>query len=321
MPQRPPDIVPEIVQRDLTEEQLQAYLSARALSIDTETLGLQQLRDRLCLVQLCDEKGRGTIVQLARDQVISSTPLESRAPRLRRVLEDPKVLKVLHFARFDVAVLRHYLGIHLWPLYCTRTASKLVRTYTDRHGLKDVALELLDVELDKVTRHTDWRQPEPHAGPGPVRDLRRHDADPDHGAARRDAGARGTQGPRPRVLPRDPGDGRSGPPRLRPALRALTQPRRREQGQVARLRRQTIQVCAPGVSTIVWRTPLASSHACSLRLGSMRPSSVPQAIQSRRKRSFAAAARLGKVASRSSGRPPALKAPTQANVSSALRPT
>ena len=159
MPQRTPEIVPEIVQRDLTEEQLQAYLASPCLSVDTETLGLQQLRDRLCLVQLCDDKGRGTIVQIPRDQVISSTPLESRAPRLRRVLEDPKVLKVLHFARFDVAVLHHYLGITLWPLYCTRTASKLVRTYTDRHGLKDVALELLDVEMDKVTRHTDWASP------------------------------------------------------------------------------------------------------------------------------------------------------------------
>ena len=156
MPQRPPDIVPEIVPRDLTEEQLQAYLASPHLSIDTETLGLHQLRDRLCLVQLCDTHGRATIVQLPRDQVISSSPLEGRAPRLKRVLEEPRVTKVLHFARFDVAVLKHYLGIRLAPLFCTRTASKLVRTYTDRHGLKDVALELLDVEMDKVTRHSDW---------------------------------------------------------------------------------------------------------------------------------------------------------------------
>ena len=156
MPQRPPDIVPEIVQRDLTEAQLQAYLASPQLSIDTETLGLQQLRDRLCLVQLCNGAGQATIVQIPRDQVIASTAPETRAPRLKRVLEDPRVLKLLHFARFDVAVLRHYLGIRLWPLHCTRTASKLVRTYTDRHGLKDVALELLDVEMDKVTRHSDW---------------------------------------------------------------------------------------------------------------------------------------------------------------------
>ena len=138
MPQRPPDVSPELVQRDLTEDQLQAFLSSPFLSVDTETLGLQQVRDRLCLVQLCDASGRATIVQLPRDQVISPTAPPSRAPRLKRVLEEPRVLKVLHFARFDVAVLRHYLGIRLWPLYCTRTASKLVRTYTDRHGLKDV---------------------------------------------------------------------------------------------------------------------------------------------------------------------------------------
>jgi len=156
MPLRPPDIVPEIVQRDLSEDQLQAYLASPQLSIDTETLGLQQLRDRLCLVQLCDAAGRATIVQIPRDQIIATTAPETRAPRLKRVLEDPRVLKLLHFARFDVAVLRHYLGIRLWPLFCTRTASKLVRTYTDRHGLKDVALELLDVEMDKVTRHSDW---------------------------------------------------------------------------------------------------------------------------------------------------------------------
>ena len=159
MPEGPPDVVPELVQRDLTEAQLQAYLASPQLSVDTETLGLQQLRDRLCLVQLCDRAGRGTIVQLPRDQVVSSTPPESRAPRLKRLLEEPRILKVLHFARFDVAVLRHYLGVRLWPLYCTRTASKLIRTYTERHGLKDVALELLDVELDKVTRHTDWSSP------------------------------------------------------------------------------------------------------------------------------------------------------------------
>jgi ribonuclease D len=160
MPERPPDVVPEIVQRDLTEAQLQAYLASPQLSVDTETLGLSQLRDRLCLVQLCDRAGRGTLVQLPRDQVISSTPPETRAPRLKRLLEDPRVLKVLHFARFDVAVLRHYLGIRLSPLYCTRTVSKLVRTYTERHGLKDVALELLDVEMDKQTRHTDWANPD-----------------------------------------------------------------------------------------------------------------------------------------------------------------
>ena len=159
MPSRPPDVVPEIVQRDLTEAQLQAYLASPELAVDTETLGLQHLRDRLCCIQLCDRAGRATLVQTPRDQVAGPLPLEARAPRLKRLLEEPRVLKVLHFARFDVAAVHHYLVIRMAPLYCTRTASKLVRTYTERHGLKDIALELLDVELDKVTRHTDWSSP------------------------------------------------------------------------------------------------------------------------------------------------------------------
>jgi ribonuclease D len=158
MPQRPPEVTPEIVRGDLTEEQLQTYLAGSELAIDTETLGLRHLRDRLCCVQLYNRAGRAVIVQIMREH-LSGAP-ESRAPRLKRLLEEPRVLKVLHFARFDFAVLKHYLGITLDPLYCTRTVSKLVRTYTERHGLKDVALELLDVELDKATRHTDWSNPD-----------------------------------------------------------------------------------------------------------------------------------------------------------------
>ena len=159
MPQRPPDVTPEIVRGDLTEEQLQAYLAGTELAVDTETLGLRHLRDRLCCVQLCNRAGRAVLVQISREQLLSGSP-ESRAPRLKRLFEEPRILKVLHFARFDVAVLRHYLGITLDPLYCTRTVSKLVRTYTERHGLKDVALELLDIELDKTVRHTDWSSPD-----------------------------------------------------------------------------------------------------------------------------------------------------------------
>src|SRR6185295_8904044 len=159
MPQPPPPVVPEIVRNDLTEDQLQAYLAGTEVAVDTETLGLRHLRDRLCCVQLCNRAGRAVLVQVMREQLLSGTP-ESRAPRLKRLLEEPRILKVLHFARFDVAVLKHYLGITLDPLYCTRTVSKLVRTYTERHGLKDVALELLDVELNKATRHTDWSSPD-----------------------------------------------------------------------------------------------------------------------------------------------------------------
>ena len=167
MPRPAPDVSPAIVARDLTAEQLQAYLSAPAVAIDTETMGLQLLRDRLCVVQLCDGPGRATIVQVTPEQLRPEVPMAERAPRLKRLLEDPRVLKVFHFARFDVAAVRHYLGIEVAPLYCTRTVSKLVRTYTDRHGLKDNLLELLDVELDKVQRHTDWSSP--HLTPEQVR--------------------------------------------------------------------------------------------------------------------------------------------------------
>jgi ribonuclease D len=154
MPKRAPDVRPEIVRGDLSEEQLQAHLRSSDLAVDTETMGLLPLRDRLCVVQLCDRNGRATLVQIPR--YMDQADRAGRAPRLKRLLEEPRVLKVFHFARFDVATLHHYLGIRVDPLYCTRTASKLIRTYTDRHGLKDLLLELLDVELDKAARHTDW---------------------------------------------------------------------------------------------------------------------------------------------------------------------
>jgi ribonuclease D len=159
MPHPPPQVTPEIVRGDLTEELLAAYSRSPAVAVDTETMGLHPLRDRLCLVQLCDREGRAALVQIPRDALDPARPREGRAPRLKRLLEDPRVLKVFHFARFDVATLRYHLGIDVLPLYCTRTVSKLVRTYTDRHGLKDNLLELLDVELDKTVRHTDWSTP------------------------------------------------------------------------------------------------------------------------------------------------------------------
>jgi ribonuclease D len=157
MPQPPPDPTPAIARGDLDAEQLSAYLASPEVAVDTETLGLNPHRDRLCVVQLCDRAGRATLVQIRRQDLAAPPP---RAPRLARLLEEPSVLKVFHFARFDVATLKHHLGIRVSPLYCTRTASKLARTYTDRHGLKDCVLELLDVELDKAARHTDWASPD-----------------------------------------------------------------------------------------------------------------------------------------------------------------
>jgi len=118
-----------------------------AIAIDTETLGLNPFRDRLCLVQLSAGDGCAELVQIERDY---------SAPELKRLLADPSVLKIFHFARFDMAVLKHYLGVMPQPVYCTKVASKLARTFTDRHGLKDLARELLGIELSKQQQSSDW---------------------------------------------------------------------------------------------------------------------------------------------------------------------
>ncbi len=221
MPQPPPDVTPVMLTGDLSEELLQAYLAGPDLAVDTETMGLQTRRDRLCLVQLCNRDSRAAIVQLPREALDPKHPAASRAPRLKKLMEDPGVLKVFHFARFDVAALAHWLGIAVAPLYCTRTASKLARTYTDRHGLKDNLLEFLDVELDKVTRHSDWSSPRPLRGAGPLRHLGRHAAAPPHGPPGGDAPAPGPRRARPRVLRGHPDDGQARRRRLRGAVRAL----------------------------------------------------------------------------------------------------
>lgn len=120
----------------------------RAVAVDTETLGLNPARDRLCLVQLSSGDGSAHLVQFARD--------EYQAPNLKRLLMDESVLKLFHFARFDLATLRRYVGVMASPVYCTRTASKLARTYTDKHGLKDLVKELLDIDLSKQQQSSDW---------------------------------------------------------------------------------------------------------------------------------------------------------------------
>ena len=118
------------------------------VAIDTETLGLNPHRDRLCLVQLSSGDGSADLVQIAADQ--------TRAPNLEKLLADPKVLKLFHFGRFDIAVLQHRFGVLTSPVYCTKIASKLVRTYTDRHGLKDLTRELIGVDLSKQQQSSDW---------------------------------------------------------------------------------------------------------------------------------------------------------------------
>ena len=119
------------------------------IAVDTEAMGLIPGRDRLCLVQLSDGKGDEHLVRFRQGSDYS-------APRLKALLEDPNRLKLYHFARFDVGIIQAYLGITAAPLYCTRTASRLVRTYTDRHGLKDLVKELLGIEISKQQQTSDW---------------------------------------------------------------------------------------------------------------------------------------------------------------------
>jgi ribonuclease D len=119
------------------------------IAVDTEAMGLVPGRDRLCLVQLSDGKGDEHLVRFGRGSDYS-------APRLKELLSDPNRLKIYHFARFDVGIMQAYLGIMAAPLYCTRTASRLVRTYTDRHGLKDLIKELLGHDISKQQQCSDW---------------------------------------------------------------------------------------------------------------------------------------------------------------------
>jgi ribonuclease D len=119
-----------------------------AVAIDTETLGLAVGRDRLCVVQVSRGDGTADIVQVAVGQ--------TSAPNLEMLLADPKVVKLFHYGRFDMAVLHHAFGVMAAPVYCTKIASKIARTYTDRHGLKDLTRELLGVEISKHQQSSDW---------------------------------------------------------------------------------------------------------------------------------------------------------------------
>jgi ribonuclease D len=119
-----------------------------SVAVDTETLGLVPRRDKLCLVQLSAGDGNAHLVQVDRSNY--------DAPNLKALFTNPDVTKIFHYARFDVAVIKYYLGVDTAPLYCTKIASKLTRTYTDRHGLKDLVKELLGIELNKQQQSSDW---------------------------------------------------------------------------------------------------------------------------------------------------------------------
>jgi ribonuclease D len=120
----------------------------REVAIDTETMGLDPHRDRLCVVQLSPGDGSADVVQIPADA--------NDAPNLKALLANPGVTKIFHYARFDMAVLKHRFGVVAGPVYCTKIASKLIRTYTDRHGLKDLVRELLNVDLSKQQQSSDW---------------------------------------------------------------------------------------------------------------------------------------------------------------------
>jgi ribonuclease D len=126
----------------------ESYSATGSVAVDTETLGLNPYRDRLCVVQLSTGDGTAEIVQILKDG--------QRPERLTRLLADRSILKIFHFARFDLAVLERYLGVMPEPVYCTKIASKLTRTYTDKHSLKDLVRELLNVTLQKEQQSSDW---------------------------------------------------------------------------------------------------------------------------------------------------------------------
>ncbi len=136
------------------EEDLpEGVLAPGPVAVDTETMGLQLPRDRLCLVQISDGGGDEHLVRFGRGS-------DYAAPNLKAVLTDPARLKLYHFARFDLASIQAFLGVMAAPVYCTKTASRLVRTYTDRHGLKDLVREVLGQEISKQQQSSDWGAPE-----------------------------------------------------------------------------------------------------------------------------------------------------------------
>ncbi|MBF0123931.1 MAG: ribonuclease D [Magnetococcales bacterium] len=138
---------PVILLDDLDEERLQIYLNSPQLAVDTETRGLCVRRDRLCLVQMCNAEGVVTLVKIRE---------ERETPRLKQLLEFHQVEKVFHFARYDMATLLYWLGIQVYPVYCTKIASRIGRTYTDRHGLKDLTREFFGVDMNKDQQSSDW---------------------------------------------------------------------------------------------------------------------------------------------------------------------
>jgi len=138
----------KIFKEDLDESSLENLSSQSSLAVDTEAMGLVHGRDRLCLVQICDSEDNVICIKINKGQHSS--------PRLKQLMENPSIEKVFHFARFDVAALKSNLNIEVTSIFCTKIASKIGRSYSPRHGLKEVILELVGVELDKQSQSSDW---------------------------------------------------------------------------------------------------------------------------------------------------------------------
>jgi ribonuclease D len=138
----------QICDNDLTPNLVKALAGEAYLAVDTETMGLIPQRDRLCVVQLANAAGEVVLLRFSRGV--------RQAPLLAKLLTDPGIEKIFHYARFDLAMLRYHLGIQVWPVFCTKIASKLARTYTSKHSLKDVVSELCGVELNKAAQSSDW---------------------------------------------------------------------------------------------------------------------------------------------------------------------
>lgn len=143
---------PEVFEYDIPDDRLKHYLNKSIISVDTETRGLILRRDRLCLVQICDDEG---VVSFVRYPDRHKLPNHGDS-NLKKLFTATNVIKLFHYARFDVSVMKYYLGIDINPIWCTKIASKLVRTYTDKHSLKYLVSELLEFELDKTDQMSDW---------------------------------------------------------------------------------------------------------------------------------------------------------------------
>ena len=137
----------QLVKNDLPDDLFNHYLACDLLAVDCEMMGLNPIRDRLCLVQIGDQNEKITLVKIE---------AEKNAPNLKKLFESPDIKKIFHFARTDLAFLYYHLSIEMKNVFCTRSASKLARTYTDKHGLKELLKEILSIDMDKNTQQTDW---------------------------------------------------------------------------------------------------------------------------------------------------------------------